>query len=157
MSVMSPPAEAPAAPEQEMAPPSGPPPRRTGLKLLIIAVVWVLGYLLFKNVDTLARPFVQLNSFDTWLNHIRDNIQASTQTNWFFHGIVGNGSTKLNSWFGQLQNTFSQPCCGRPVPRIGWLGVVALFGWLALAIAGLRSALMVIAGTLLFGIFGYWQ
>ena len=157
MSVMSPPAEAPAAPEQEVAPPSGPPPRRTGLKLLIIAVVWVLGYLLFKNVDTLARPFVQLNSFDTWLNHIRDNIQASTQTNWFFHGIVGNGSTKLNSWFGQLQNTFSQPCCGRPVPRIGWLGVVALFGWLALAIAGLRSALMVIAGTLLFGIFGYWQ
>ena len=157
MSVMSPPAEAPAAPEREVAPPSGPPPRRTGLKLLIIAVVWVVGYLLFKNVDTLARPFVQLNSFDTWLNHIRDNIQASTQTNWFFHGIVGNGSTKLNSWFGQLQNTFSQPCCGRPVPRIGWLGVVAVFGWVALAIAGLRSALMVIAGTLLFGIFGYWQ
>ena len=69
------------APDDEARPvAAGPKPRRTGLKLLIIAVVWGVGYLLFKNVDTLARPFAQLNSFDTWLNHIRDNIQASTQT-----------------------------------------------------------------------------
>ena len=152
----APPVE-PAPDKEERPVVAQPKPRRTGLKLLVILVVWGLGYALFKNVDTLTRPFVQLNSFDTWLNHIRDNIQASSQTNWFFHGIVGNGSTKLNSWFGQLQDTFSQPCCGRPVPRIGWLGVVAILGWLALALAGFRSALLVIAGTLSFGILGYWQ
>jgi glycine betaine/proline transport system permease protein len=159
VTIVEPPPTLEPAPDDKEATPfmARPKPRRTGLKLLVIAAVWVVGYLLFKNVDTLARPFVQLNSFDTWLNHIRDNIQASTQTNWFFHGIIGNGSTKVNSWFGQLQNTFSQPCCSRPVPRIGWLGVVAIFGWLALAFAGLRSALMVIVGTLSFGILGYWQ
>lgn len=159
MTIVEPPPTLEPAPDDKESPPvvAGPTPRRTGLKLLIIAVVWGVGYLLFKNVDTLTRPFVQLNSFDTWLNHIRDNIQASTQTNWFFHGIIGNGSDWVNARFTQLQNLLSQPCCGRPVPKIGWLGVVAIFGWLALALAGFRASLMVIAGTLLFGILGYWQ
>jgi glycine betaine/proline transport system permease protein len=152
------PALEPAPDDKEARPVvAGPKPRRTGMKLLIIAAVWGVGYLLFKNVDTLVQPFVQLNSFDTWLNHIRDNIQASTQTNWFFHGIVGNGSTWVNARFTQLQNLLSQPSGGRPVPTIGWLGVVAIFGWLALALAGLRSAVMVVVGTMLFGILGYWQ
>ena len=159
MTIVEPPPTLEPAPDDKESPPvvAGPTPRRTGLKLLIIAVVWGVGYLFFKNVDTLTRPFVQLNSFDTGLNHIRDNIQASTQTNWFFHGIIGNGSDWVNARFTQLQNLLSQPCCGRPVPKIGWLGVVAIFGWLALALAGFRASLMVIAGTLLFGILGYWQ
>ena len=159
MTMVEPPPTLEPAPEDKGSRPvsAGAKPRRTGLSLVIILVVWGVGYLLFKNQDTLYRPFVELNSFDTWLNHIRDDIQASAQTNWFFHGIIGNGSTWFNARYLQVQNLLSQPCCGRPVPQIGWLGVVAIFGWLALAVAGSRSALLVIGGTLLFGIFGYWQ
>jgi len=41
------------------------------------------------------------------------------------------------------------------VPEIGWLGVVAIFTWLAYALAGLRSAALVLVGLLLFGFLGY--
>ena len=54
--------------------------RYTGLKLLGIAVVWVVGWAVFKNHDTLATPFQQLNGFHRWINHLHDDIQASAQT-----------------------------------------------------------------------------
>jgi glycine betaine/proline transport system permease protein len=152
------PPPAPAAADKEAAPiAKAAAPRRTGLYLLVICAVWGVGYLIFKDHDTLARPYAQLNSLDTWFNHRRDDIVAAGQTNWFFHGVIGHLSSFVNSSFGKLQDLLSQPSGGRPVPTIGWLGVVAIFGWLALALAGLRSALMVIGGTLLFGILGYWQ
>ncbi|HEY6932435.1 MAG TPA: ABC transporter permease subunit [Marmoricola sp.] len=148
---------APQAPPKEEQPHVVEPGKRhTGLWLLVIAVVWGVGYALFQGQDTLARPFAQLNDLDRWFNHIRDMIQAAGPTNWFFHGVIGNLSNFINSVFTQLQYLLSTPAPGRPVPQIGWLGVVAIFGWIAYAVAGLRATLLVIAGTLLFGIFGFW-
>ena len=42
------------------------------------------------------------------------------------------------------------------MPEIGWFGVVALFTWLAYWLAGMRSAILVFVGLLLFGFLGYW-
>jgi glycine betaine/proline transport system permease protein len=158
VSVSAPPPTLPPVTLKEEAPRvAAPTSRHTGRNLLIVVAIWLIGYVILKGHDTLNTPYQQLNSFDTWLNHIRDDIVASSQTNWFFHGIIGNGSTWLNARFTNLQDLLSQPSAGRPVPQIGWLGVVALFGWLTLALAGFRASLMVIAGTLSFGILGYWQ
>ena len=77
--------------------------RHTGWKLLGIAVVWVVGWSLLKGQNTLAVPFQQLNSFDTWINGLRDDIQAAAQTNWFFHGVIGNISDFFN-WLVHLAN-----------------------------------------------------
>ena len=147
---------APGTKEEQPAVPE-PVKRHTGLKLLAIAVVWVIGYALFQGQDTLARPFVQLNQVDLWFNHVRDLIQAAGPTNWFFHGVIGNLSNFVNSLFTQLQYLFSAPAPGRPTPQVGWLGVVAISGWIAYAVAGLRPMVLVVAGTLLFGVFGFWQ
>jgi glycine betaine/proline transport system permease protein len=131
--------------------------RYTGWKLLAVAVVWVVGWRVFHDKDTLAVPFQQLNGFHTWINDLRDNIQASAQTNWFFHGVIGN-ITKFFNWLvTQLQQLVSLPSSTRPVPQIGWLGVVALLGFLGLAAAGARWALMVVVTVLLFGVGGFWQ
>jgi glycine betaine/proline transport system permease protein len=132
--------------------------RRTGVSLLVIAVVWAIGYFAFRDHDTLSRPFAQLNGLDKWFNHIRDNIQVAGLHNWFFHGVIGNGSTFVNDHIiGKLQGWLSTPSGGRPVPTVGWLGVVAIFTWIAYAVAGARSALLVLVGTMLFGFLGYWQ
>lgn len=131
--------------------------RYTGPKLLAVAVVWVAGWLAFKDKNTLAIPFQQLNGLDTKINHLRDNIQASAQTNWFFHGVIGNISDFFNWLVTQIQQLVSIPAPPRPVPEIGWLGVVAVLGFIGLAAAGSRWALMVIVTVLLFGFGGYWQ
>jgi glycine betaine/proline transport system permease protein len=131
--------------------------RRTGLKLGVVAVVWIGGWLLFRGHDTLATPFQQLSGLHTWINDLRDNIQASAQTNWFFHGVIGNISDFFNWLVAKLQSWVSLPAPPRPVPEIGWLGVVALLGWVGLAAAGVRWGLVVAVTVLLFGLGGFWQ
>jgi len=131
--------------------------RHTLPKLGVVVAVWVVGWALFRHHFTLATPFQDLNSFDTWLNGIRDDIQGASLTNWFFHGVLGTLSDFVNWLISQIQRLVSQPALPRPVPQIGWLGVVAIFGWVALALAGWRSALLVTLSTLAFGVLGFWQ
>ncbi|WP_310961674.1 ABC transporter permease [Nocardioides terrisoli] len=131
--------------------------RPVWLLLLGIVVVWGIGYALFRGRDTLATPFVQLTGVQHWINGIRDDIQTAGQTNWFFHGVIGSVSDFANWVITQLQNLLSHPAPGLPVPQIGWLGVSAIFAWCAYAAAGLRSMVLVLVATQLFGVFGYWQ
>jgi glycine betaine/proline transport system permease protein len=132
------------------------PKRHTGQKLLIVLAVWVVGWLIFRGQNTLAIPFNQLNWFSTWINHVRDHIQNALPTNWFFHGVIGHISSFVNWLVNQIGNYISHPAQPRPVPEIGWLGVLAIFAWVGFAVAGLRSAILVAVSFLLFGFFGYW-
>ena len=56
-----------------------------------------------------------------------------------------------------FQVLIAQPSGGRPVPVIGWLGVVALVTLLAAALGTLRVALLAAAGLVLIGLQGLWQ
>src|SRR5690606_14571307 len=56
-----------------------------------------------------------------------------------------------------LQRMLSIPNIPRPVPEIGWLGVVATAVWLGYLLANWRIALLVAASFASFGLFGYWS
>ena len=131
--------------------------RHTLLKLGIILAVWVVGWAIVNGQDTLARPVNDLTSFQTWLNSVRDNVQVAATNNWFFHGVIGTIVDGVNNLFLKLQELFSTPAPPRPVPQIGWLGVVAILGWIAYAVASWRAAVLVVVSVLLFGVLGYWQ
>lgn len=131
--------------------------RRTALKLGVILAVWLVGWLIFRGKSTLTTPFDQLNSFDTWLNHIRDKVQAASLNNWFFHGVLGHISTFVNWLVTQIGQWVSHPAGLRPVPEIGWLGVLAIAAWLTYVVVGLRMAALVAASFFLFAWFGFWS
>ena len=102
-------------------------------------------------------PFQQLNGFDRWLNDLRDKIQLAGQTNWFFHGVLGTIGDILNSLVEFFQKLISIPAFPRPVPEIGWLGVMGIAGWITYAVAGIRSTLLVLISIFLFGVFDLWS
>ena len=131
--------------------------RHTLLKLGVVLAVWVVGWALVSGNDTLARPVNDLTGFQDWLNQLRDNVQVAATDNWFFHGVIGNFVDGVNNLFVQLQRLFSSPAPPRPVPEVGWLGVVAILGWVAYAVASWRAAVLVVVSVLLFGVLGYWQ
>ena len=134
------------------------PRRRTALWLGVIAVAWVAAWLLFRGQSTLALGFQDQTGLHHWLNGLRDDIQlAASRGNWFFDGVVGSVSDALNALVGQVQELVSTPAFPRPVPQIGWVGVVALLMWVGFALAGWRSSLLVGATVLVYGFFGYWE
>ena len=63
----------------------------------------------------------------------------------------------LRSAFEWLQRMIVVPNPPRPVPEIGWLGVVAIATYVGLVIASWRIALLAAATFLSFGVLGYCQ
>ncbi|BAS12476.1 glycine betaine/carnitine transport permease protein GbuB [Arthrobacter sp. Hiyo8] len=121
-----------------------------------IGVVWLGLWATLKGVDTLELGGADKTDFQLWLNSVRDAFDSARTNSFVFQHIVQPVTDGINGLVTFLQGIFSQASDGRPVPEIGWLGVVALLAWLALAFAGVRSMLLVGVCVLLFGFFGYW-
>ena len=131
-------------------------PTHTFGRLVAVVAVWVVGWLVLRGHQTLALPGAQLTDFQKWLNGVKNSFDAARETNPAFK-IIGGISAGLNWLFAHLQYLFSTPSPGRPVPEVGWVGVLALLVFVAFAVAGVRCAVLVLLGTLAFGYLGYWQ
>ncbi len=131
--------------------------RWTGPKLLGILVFWVVCWALLKGHDTRSLGLQDTTGFHNWINGIRDWVQLHGPDNWFLGGVLGFIAKAFNAVFVFLQKLVSIPAFPRPVPQIGWLGVVAILAWVTWALAGIRSTILVTVAVLLFGVSGLWQ
>ncbi|WP_406049662.1 ABC transporter permease subunit [Kribbella sp. NBC_00889] len=124
-------------------------PRRSVI-VGILLVVWVAAYFLLRGIDTLVLGGQETTAFHRWLTDHRDDVG---QGNAVFDAIrVG-----VDHFVVLLQNVLSQPSYGRPVPVIGWLGVVAVAAYLAWAFGTWKVALLTAAGLGFVGLQGLWQ
>ncbi|MDQ4502403.1 ABC transporter permease subunit [Sinomonas sp. ASV322] len=127
------------------------------LLLAAVVVVWLVLWAVLKGTQTLELGGAEKTGVHLWLNSLRDAFDAARTNSAFFEYVVQPITDGINGLVTFLQNLFSQAPAGRPVPQVGWLGVVVLLAWVTFAFAGLRSMLLVAASVLLFGFFGYWQ
>ena len=118
---------------------------------------WVVGWALLRGRQTLALGGAELTDFHRWLLDVRDSVEAQRETNFALNYVVGGASDALDRVVTTLQELLSEPAFPRPVPEIGWLGVVAVAVWVGYALAGARIAVLVAASMLAFGVLGYWQ
>ena len=100
--------------------------RHTGWKLLGILVVWLALYEAFKGKMTRYLPIQDTTALHNKLNDARDWVQLHGEANWFIGGVLGTIGDFLNWAVTQLQELISIPAFPRPVPEIGWVGVIAI-------------------------------
>ncbi|WP_430297143.1 ABC transporter permease subunit [Sinomonas sp. B1-1] len=156
---------APAGARERAAEPATRPPARTGALrrhwraavLGAVVLAWLLTWAALRGTQTLELGGAERTDVHTWLNGLRDSFDAARGTSAVFEYLIQPVTDGLNGAVAFLQHLLSQPSAVRPVPEIGWLGVVALLAWATFAAAGIRSMLLVAACVLLFGFFGYWQ
>lgn len=121
-----------------------------------VILAWVVAWYFLKGHDTLALPGREHTPLHNAFAKFRDDMLAGRETN-----PVMLVSNEVSLWFRTLiewlQGLISVPAFPRPVPQIGWLGVVALATWTAYAIANWRIAILVACSFLSFGAFGYWS
>ncbi|MCW2791656.1 MAG: transporter permease [Nocardioides sp.] len=131
--------------------------RHTGYKLLAILMVWLVLWLALRGHQTRELGLQDKTGFHDWLNEVRDWVQLHGADNWFFGGVLGGIADFFNAVFEFIQKLVSVGAFPRPVPEIGWLGVVALATWATYAAAGLRATLLVVFSLLAFGVTGLWS
>ncbi|MEU4290708.1 ABC transporter permease subunit [Kribbella sp. NPDC026596] len=124
-------------------------PRRS-VVVGVLLVVWVAAYFVLRGIDTLTLGGQETTAFHRWLTEHRDDVG---QGNALFDAI----RVAVDHVVVLLQNLISQPSYDRPVPVIGWLGVVAVSAYLAWAFGNWKVAVLTAAGLGFVGLQGLWQ
>ena len=120
--------------------------------LLGVLVLWVLLWAVLRGQDTLPLARADLTDFQVWLNDLDDRLRGT----WLLDatGVI---SDALDGLLTFLRELVSVPAFPRPVPEIGWLGVLSIATWVAYAIAGWKHAVLTAASFASFGLLGYWE
>ncbi|MFE2217869.1 ABC transporter permease [Streptomyces canus] len=149
----------PGQTKQAEPPPPVAPVRRITRSMVVAAilVVWLVLFAVLRGKQTLSLAAADLTDLHRWLNDVNDSIGANRNSNPLF--LYGFNEIRLviDNLVTFVQDLISQPSGDRPLPQIGWLGVVGLAGYVSWAVANWRVALLAVAGFTFLGLQGLWQ
>ncbi|GAA3839187.1 ABC transporter permease [Streptomyces phyllanthi] len=133
--------------------------RRVGRGTVVAAilVVWLVLFFVLKGKQTLTLAAADLTDLHRWFNDLNDSIGANRNSNPLFIYFFNEIRLVIDTLVTFIQELISQSSVGRPVPQIGWLGVVGIVGYLSWAVGNWRVALLAVAGFTFFGLQGLWQ
>lgn len=142
------------------SPPAAPPPGRRTLPrwawVLVVLAAWIVASYVGQGRATLYLPGQGATDLHEWFTELRRDLIAGRADNPLMQ-LTGALSDLFGDIVGQLQRLLSVKAFPRPVPEIGWLGVLGIGGWLALALAGWRHAIGTMAALASVGLLGYWN
>lgn len=122
-----------------------------------ILVVWLVLFTVLRGRQTLTLAAADLTGLHHWLNDVNDSIGANRNSNPVFLYFFNEIRLVIDNLVTFVQSLISQPTGSRPVPQIGWLGVVGIAGYVSWAVGNWRVALLAVAGFTFFGLQGLWQ
>lgn len=133
--------------------------RKVSRSMLIAAilVVWLLLFAVLRGKHTLTLAAADLTDLHRWFNDVNDSIGANRNSNPLFLYFFNEIRLVIDSVVTFVQELISQPTGDRPVPQIGWLGVVGIVGFGSWALGNWRVALLAVAGFTFLGLQGLWQ
>jgi glycine betaine/proline transport system permease protein len=121
-----------------------------------VLIAWVAIWLPTRGTHTLSLSPADLTPLHEWLNEVNDAVGANRNSSPVFLYFFNEIRAVIDTLVTFLQDLISQPSFGRPVPVLGWLGVVALVAYLSWVFAGWRPALLAAAGFVFLGLQGLW-
>ncbi|MFI6014699.1 ABC transporter permease [Streptomyces sp. NPDC051243] len=122
-----------------------------------VLVVWLVLFLVLRGKQTLALAAADLTDLHRWFNDVNDSIGANHSSNPLFLYFFNEIRLVIDTLVTFVQELISQPSVDRPVPQIGWLGVVGIAGYVSWAVGNWRVALLAVAGFTFLGLQGLWQ
>lgn len=122
-----------------------------------ILAAWVLLSIIFHGQATLPLGGAELTPLHERINQASEMIDNGRNENPFFLYFINYIRLFLDEFVTFVQALISQPSFGRPVPVIGWLGVVGIATAIAWLFGNARVALLTVASFLSFGLLGLWE
>ncbi|MEV8031824.1 ABC transporter permease subunit [Streptomyces sp. NPDC086182] len=133
--------------------------RRVSRRMVVAAILvtWLVLFALLRGKQTLTLAAADLTDLHRWFNDVNDTIGADRNSNPLFLYFFNEIRLVIDNLVTFIQSLISQPSDGRPLPQIGWLGVVGIAGYISWAVGNWRVALLAVAGFTFFGLQGLWQ
>ncbi|MDQ0930739.1 ABC transporter permease [Streptomyces turgidiscabies] len=133
--------------------------RRISRRMVVgaILVVWLALFAVLRGTHTLTLAAADLTGLHRWLNDVNDSIGVNRNSNPLFLYFFNEIRLVIDNLVTLVQHLISQPSDTRPLPQIGWLGIVAIAGFVSWAVGNWRVALLTVAGFTFFGLQGLWQ
>ena len=120
-------------------------------------VIWYFFSKLFTGKLTLELPIADNTPFTNVVGGAADAISGNRTTSPFFIYFFNPIRMFINGFVDLIRNLISIPGDGRTSPIIGWLGVVAIMGFVALATSRIRIAFLVVTLLIGCGLLGMWS
>lgn len=136
---------------------------RTGIRPHRGAIVtglllcWLIGFTVLRGRDTLALAASDVTPLHTRLNDLNDAVGANRNSNPLFLYFFNEIRLVIDQLTTFISSLVAQPAYDRPVPLVGWLGVVALVGYCSWALGNLKVGILAAAGFVFMGLQGLWQ
>ncbi|WP_327433750.1 ABC transporter permease [Streptomyces sp. NBC_01236] len=132
--------------------------RRVSRRMMVAAilVVWLLLFAVLRGKQTLTLAAADLTGLHRWFNDLNDSIGADRNSNPLFLYFFNEIRLVIDNLVTFIQDLISQPSADRPLPQIGWLGVVGIAGYISWAVGNWRVALLAVAGFTFLGLQGLW-
>ncbi|WP_406010898.1 ABC transporter permease subunit [Streptomyces sp. NBC_00637] len=129
--------------------------RRTVVAVILVA--WLLLFVVLRGKQTMTLAAADLTGLHRWFNDVNDSIGADRNSNPLFLYFFNEIRLVIDNLVTFIRHLISQPSAGRPLPQIGWLGVVGIVGYVSWAVGNWRVALLAVAGFTFLGLQGLWQ
>jgi glycine betaine/proline transport system permease protein len=123
----------------------------------LILAAWVLLWIFFRGQATLPLGGAELTPLHERISQAANAIDDSRNSNPFFLYFINYIRLFIDELVTFIQALISQPSFGRPVPVIGWLGVVGIATAVAWLYGNFKVALLALAGFVSFGLLGLWE
>ncbi|HEX7537366.1 MAG TPA: ABC transporter permease subunit [Dermatophilaceae bacterium] len=125
--------------------------------VVLVLLVWLVGFVTLRGRNTMALAQADLTPLHERLNGLNDAVSAGRSTNPLFIYFFDVIRSVIDAMATAVQALIAQPAFGRPVPLIGWLGVVVVATFLAWAFGNLKVAALTAAGLAVLGMQGLWS
>ena len=127
-----------------------------GAQVAAILAVWVVLWAALKGRATLTLDQASTTSLHDKVNEYTDSIQAGRNTNPLFLYFFNEIRLVIDTLTNLVSGLIADPALGRPVPVLGWLGVVAVVTYVSWAFGNVKVAALAAAGFVFFGLQGLW-
>ncbi|MEV6302872.1 ABC transporter permease subunit [Actinoplanes sp. NPDC051861] len=133
--------------------------RRPSRPLLVAAVLvaWVAVWVPAHGIHTLGLSPADLTPLHRWLNDVNDAAGANRNSSPIFLYFFNEIRAVIDALVTFVQDLIAQPSFGRPVPVLGWLGVVALVAYVSWVFGNWRVAVLAAGGFVFLGLQGLWR
>ncbi|MFZ0159150.1 MAG: ABC transporter permease subunit [Kineosporiaceae bacterium] len=130
--------------------------RRPGrlLQIALVLLAWFLLRLALRGTQTLPLAPSDLNALHLRLNDARDWVDTNRNSSPVFLYVFNQIRVSVDALTTLLRHLMAIPAEGDVIPTLGWLGVTALFTFLAGWLGNVKVALLTAAGFVVLGLQG---